>query len=108
MKNGAATAPYQSIIPLHCAEFCSLTWTLQRAISSCLRVGLHYQAGKLDLGDHCGELVEDLQVLLCDVGRWAALITFQTRFSQYMHTLNLLLPTDKMLSSTIGEVSESE
>ena len=47
-------------------------------------------------------------MLLCDVGRWAALITFQTRFSQYMHTLNLLLPTDKMLSSTIGEVSESE
>ena len=80
MKNGATTARCQSIIPLHCAEFFSLTWTLQRAISSCLRVGLHYQAGKLDLGDHCGEFGEDLQVLLCDVGRWAAVMAFQARF----------------------------
>ena len=81
MKNGATTAPCQSIITLRCTEFSPLTWTLQRAISRCRRVGLHYQAGKLDLGDHCGEFVEDLQVPLCDVGRWATVITFLMRFS---------------------------
>ena len=80
MKNGAATAPYQSIIPLHCAEFFSLTWTVRKAISRRDRVGPHYHASKLDLRDQCGEFVEDLQVLLCDVGRWAV-IAFQTRFS---------------------------
>ena len=67
MKNGATTAPCQLIIPLYCTEFSSLTWTPGRAISECHRIRLHYHAGKLDLGDNCGELVEDVQVSLCDV-----------------------------------------
>jgi hypothetical protein len=64
MKNDATRAPFQSIIP---TEFFLVTWTFQRAISGC-----HRLYGQLDLGDHLGEVVEDIQVLFCSVERWTA------------------------------------
>jgi hypothetical protein len=62
MKNGATRVPFQSIIPI---EFFLVTpRTFQRAISGCRR--------QLDLGDHLGEFVEDIQVVFCSVERWTA------------------------------------